>query len=204
LPARLFPKGQTTCTDASVKDDLESRARVTNLQGNRHATLRILAQAYGKALHQYCQYMLQNDSLVDDVYQTVLLQAYSDLPTFTGRSSFRTWLFAIARYRCMDTLKVTRNRSRYVVQQAEMPDAPAPQGTPEELLILHARHSWLHDALQQLSAEAREVLVLRYFKKLSYEEMARLNHERAATLRVRVSRALSQLRQLLQTSGLKE
>jgi DNA-directed RNA polymerase specialized sigma24 family protein len=48
------------------------------------------------------------------------------------------------------------------------------------------------------------VLVLRYFEKLSYEEMAQLNHERAATLRVRVARALSQLRRLLQTSSLEE
>lgn len=146
--------------------------------------------------------MLRNESLVDDVYQTVLLQAYSDLPTFTGRSSFRAWLYAIARYRCMDTLKVSRSRSRYVVQQAEMPDMPDPQASPEELLVLQARQAWLHDAMHQLSAKAREVLVLRYFEKLSYEEMAQLNHERAATLRVRVARALSQLRRLLQTSDL--
>jgi RNA polymerase sigma-70 factor (ECF subfamily) len=191
---RRLPEERATV----VAEDPEHAARSAHQEGDSHATLGLLVRAYGQALRRYCFHLLKDEELADDVYQTVLMQALADLPTFSSRSSFRVWLYAIARYRCMDVLKVSRSRGRYMVQHEEDQDAPVVQDTPEEHLMRHARYVELQQALQQLPLKSREALVQRYFEQRSYEEMSRLGGEQAATLRVRVARALRQLRDVLE------
>lgn len=166
--------------------------------GDLATTLRVLIQAYGKSLRHYCWRLLRDEELMKDVYQTVLMQAFEALPSFSGRSPFRVWLYAIARHRCMDTLQATRSRSRYVVNQEEVPDVPDPHATPEEQVMSAELFATLRAQLQRLPHKARQALELRYGEQLSYEEMALRCGERAATLRVRVARALSQLHCLME------
>lgn len=161
--------------------------------------LHILYRGYGASLRHYCEHLLGDKEQAGDVLQTVLLQAFVNLPHFSGRSSFRVWLYSIARHRCLDALKATRLRQRYVVQEELVPEVRDPQGTPEEALLHKATCSSLRVELQRLPELSREVLLMRYFEQLSYEEMALRCSDHPATLRVRVSRALMRLRHSLQS-----
>lgn len=181
--------------------DPEQSARASHHAGAWGITFRILLQAYGRSLMSYCRHLLRDEELAKDVYQTVLMQAFEDLPSFTGRSSFRIWLQAIARYRCIDTLKVARSRSRYVVRQEAVPDMPDPQSVTEEQVAAAQTLAVLRAQLRRLPPKARQVLELRFCEQLSYEEMARRCGERAVTLRVRVARALPLLRRLMEEAG---
>ncbi|WP_158623615.1 RNA polymerase sigma factor [Corallococcus llansteffanensis] len=161
--------------------------------------LHILARGYGAGLRHYCERLLGDRDKAGDVYQTLLLQAFVDLPHFSGHSSFRVWLYSIARHRCLDTLKAVRLRQRYMVQEEVMPEAQDSQETPEEVLLREAAHASLRAELRRLPAQSREALMMRYFEQLSYEEMALRCSNHPATLRVRVSRALMRLRDSLQS-----
>jgi RNA polymerase sigma-70 factor (ECF subfamily) len=166
-----------------------------------HTALRILVQAYGAPLRRYCGHLLADTAQTDDVYQTVLLQAFLHLPAFSGRSSFQAWLFAIARNRCLDTLKASRRWKKHVAPEAERGQGPERMDlrrTPEEELLREASHAALHAELQRLPPKTRQLLLLRYDEQLSYEEIALRYKEQPATLRVRASRALPRLRRALE------
>jgi RNA polymerase sigma-70 factor (ECF subfamily) len=169
------------------------------VEGDWDAVLRLLTDGYGAGLRRYCGRLLGDDEQAEDVCQTVLLQAFIDLPRFSGRSSFRVWLYSIARHRCLDVLKAVRVQQRYVVRGDVVPEPRDVRGTPEELLLREATYAGLREELLRLPARSREALLLRYYEQLSYEEMARRCEDQPATLRVRVSRALLQLRRSLES-----
>ncbi len=158
-------------------------------------------RAYGAALRGYCRRLLEDAELAEDVYQTVLLQAFTHLPAFSGRSSFCAWLHAIARHRGLDTLKAARRRKHHVAPEEELggvPESMDPRGTPEEELLREATYAALQAELQRLPAKTHQLLRLRYYEQLSYEEIASRCEEQPATLRVRASRALPLLRRALE------
>lgn len=176
---------------------IEDEARNAHVRRDWKAVLHILVRGYGASLRYYCGRLLGDESQADDVYQTILLQMLVHLPRFSGRSSFRVWLYAIARHRCLDALKGTRRRWRCLEQAEEGPEPRDPRESAEETLLREATHARLREELQRLPASSREALVLRYYEQLSYEEMAQRGTDKSSALRVRVSRALLRLRQSL-------
>jgi RNA polymerase sigma-70 factor (ECF subfamily) len=198
VPAHAFPPSRLLEAPQRTDECLAWKACQT---GDWHMAFRILVRAYGAALRGYCGRLLEDAAQADDVYQTVLLQAFTHLPAFSGRSSFCAWLYAIARHRALDTLKASRRRKRHVAPEEEWGGAPEsmdPRDTPEEELLREATYAALHAELLRLPPKTRQLLQLRYEEQLSYEEIASRCAEQPATLRVRASRALPRLRRALE------
>lgn len=176
--------------------DIEQEALAALDRGEHARVLTILMRGYGADVYRHCRLVLANADLADEVHQTVFVQAFRDLPSFSRRSSFRSWLLAIARHRCFDALKITRRWRRRFTLMRKLPDAPATD-TAADRLELAADQRALAEALGRLPADIRSALLLRYQEGLSFEEMADLCGERATTLQARVARALPKLRKLL-------
>lgn len=105
--------------------------------------------------------------LVDDALQDVFLVVHRRLPEFEGRSSLRTWLFAIA-------LRIAR---KYRARAARRPDSlalPPVDGdaSPEDVADRRRALALLDGLLAELPDERREVLVLCEVEKLSAPEAA--------------------------------
>lgn len=171
-------------------------------QGDRRAALVVLMKAYGTAIHRYCHKVLRSRPLAEDVHQLVFIQAFEDLDTFEGSSSFRPWLYAIANHRCLDALKAKRRWfSRFVLGQ-EPPEEMDPAPSGEDRALARGTSEALEGCLGKLKPHVRIAVVLRYQEGFSYEEMATICNERAATLQVRVARAMPVLRQCLENKGI--
>jgi RNA polymerase sigma-70 factor (ECF subfamily) len=78
---------------------------------------------------------------------------------------------------------------------------PTSERSAEEQLQAASIGKHLAECLGQLSVEVRDAVVLRYMEQLSYEEMAKLTGTRAATLQMRVARAMKGLRRCIEASG---
>jgi RNA polymerase sigma-70 factor (ECF subfamily) len=178
---------------------LDPEAETLAAMGQRdwRRAVTVLMQAYGSDLYRHCRQMLGDEALAEDVHQIVFVHAYRDIPRFHGRSSLRTWLYGIARHRCLDALKMSRRRRRRFPAQRELPDVidPAPGADAG------VRASELERALMELPPKVRVAVLLRYQDGLSYEEMAEVCGERAPTLQARVARALPRLRLCLEPRG---
>lgn len=169
--------------------------------GQLAQALTILMTRYGEEVYRHCRQVLGDSDLAADVHQTVFVQAYRDLPSFTGRASFRTWLYAIARHRCLDALKTQRRRRLRFLLGAMAHDRPDPRPDARDQLQGQAEAAAMARALETLKPEVRIAVLLRYREDMSFEEMAEVCGEQAATLQARVARALPKLKKSLQRQG---
>lgn len=181
--------------------DPERAALAALDRGSSDEALAVLMREYGTAVYRYCRQMMADDDLAQEVQQMTFVQAYEGLARFARRSSLRSWLFGIARHRCLDLLKMHRRRHKRFGPIEEAPDLPRPGGSMEDRLSERSVARVLESCLRGLAPRVRTAVLLRYQQGLSYPEIARLSNEKAPALQVRVARALPLLRRCLEEKG---
>lgn len=183
-------------------DSVESRVFEALDRGDDRRALALLMDAYGTSIYRFCRQMVADEALADDAHQVTFIQAFEGLSGFSRRSSARTWLFSIARHRCLDALKSrNRRRSRFLplldfLKPGAEPEVDDPH--EEDRLIRISRRRELADCLDRLQVKAKTALLLRFHEELSFHEMAEVCGERAPTLQARVARSLPVLRRCLE------
>jgi RNA polymerase sigma-70 factor (ECF subfamily) len=161
--------------------------------GDMTGALRRLMERHGTPVYRYCRDALRDATLADDVQQQVFIEAYRDLPKFTGRSTLRTWLFAIARHRVLDAVK-SRNRVQAHMEPEDATSVPDPRPSPGEQLDDQRLLDALVECLDNLHGDVRNVLLLRFQQGFTFEELAEIFGEKPGTLQAKVTRALPVLR----------
>lgn len=171
-------------------------------RGRTEEALSILMREYGHGVYRYCRQMVGDEDLAEEARQMTFVQAYEGLPRFARRSSLRTWLFGIARHRCLDAAKMTRRRRKRFGSLEDAPELPVPGGSAEDHLAQRAWAGALASCLRKLAPHIRDAVMLRFQQGLSYPEIARLSGEKAPAVQVRVARALPMLRRCLEEKGM--
>lgn len=129
-----------------------------------------------------------------DVLQTCYAKLIAGQAVFSGRSSFRTWLFGVIRLTAME---VRRRRRRDLAHPAwtDEPDAPP----SAEVSLLDAEQSaTLQTALGQLPDRQREVVHLVFYQGMSVADAATVMELSVGSARVHYDRAKKRLRTLLE------
>ena len=121
---------------------------------------------------------------VEEICQETFLTVVRSLATFQGQSQLQTWIFRIAANKTHDhrDRQLTRKRGGGQLTlslQAEDPDTglaidpPSSRPTPSQSLIARESGDMVCAALTRIGGPCREILELRYFADLSYEEIDR-------------------------------
>jgi len=136
----------------------------------------------------------------EDVVQDAFVRAYLKLDTFQRNSRFFTWLYRIAFNSALSRRRkkqanISLDQTRETLGQEPSDDVDA----PDERLLRDERVELVRAALDQLSTEHRAILVLRELENYPYEEIAEILVISIGTVRSRLSRARTQLRQTLET-----
>jgi RNA polymerase sigma-70 factor, ECF subfamily len=161
------------------------------------AALHMLLQRHGTAVYRFCRQQLHERTLAEDLHQQIFIEVFRDLATFAGRSTIRTWLFAIARHRVLDAAK-SRRRAAAHVEEDDMADAPDPVPDPGQRLDDARLAQALIECVCELDEYTRTVVLLRYQQGFTFEEIAEICGERPGTLQARVTRALPLLRRCVE------
>jgi RNA polymerase sigma-70 factor (ECF subfamily) len=141
---------------------------------------------------------------VEEICQEAFLSVIRNLDSFNGRSQFQTWLFRVAANKAHDYRERQRAAKRGGGQtplslQAEDPetgltlDPPAERPGPDAELLNAERRALLRKALDELGEPCREIIELRYFGDLSYDEIARTLRLNVKTVSSRLSKCLDRL-----------
>lgn len=172
-------------------------------KGSVTGALRLLMERHGTSVYRYCREALRDATLADDVQQQVFIEAHRDLPKFNGRSTIRTWLFAIARHRVLDAAK-SRRRAQSHIEEDDATNVPDSRTSPGEQIDDARLYEALVDCVGKLSEELRTVLLLRFQQGFTFEDMAQVCGGKAGTLQAKVTRALPILRACIEkrTGGL--
>lgn len=193
----ISPSATTAMEPACVQvshssaDDREVVELITS--GDHKAALQRLMLRHGTAVYRYCREALRDATLADDVHQQVFIQAHRDLAKFGGRSSVRTWLFAIARHRVLDAVK-SRRRAADHIDAADMQAVVDPRPSAGERIDDVRLREALAECVGGLPVRVRTALLLRFQQGFTFQEMAEVCGQRAATLQAQVARALPLLR----------
>lgn len=162
--------------------------------GDREAFSSLIKPSY-KMLYSVCYSILGNAEDAKDAAQEAALSAYKNIETFKDRSKFSTWLYKIALNKAKDLLKQKMNREHLPLEEAGA-SAKTEEGYEAKLVELDLRA-----ALQKLSVQQRELLVLRDVRGLSYEEIASVLEMNLGTVKSGINRARASLLDVLRDMG---
>ena len=128
----------------------------------------------------------------DDVIQEACLRALRFFPGFRGGDA-RAWLMRIVRNTCFTWMRANRP-----LQVAEDPELLADQKRgPEDIAMQEDSKALIGKALERLSPDFREMIVLREMEELSYREIAQVTGVPMGTVMSSLSRARGRLRRAL-------
>jgi RNA polymerase sigma factor (sigma-70 family) len=142
----------------------------------------------------YCR-LTGDRSLSEDLVQDVFYRILKYRQTYRPGTSFRTWMYQIARNARLDSIR----KEHVQKDQMKVPlesDIAGP--VPTDRVQQEQEAALLHRALMQLPEEKREILVLSRFQELKYDEIAQLLGCEVGTVKVRVFRALKDLKTAFQ------
>lgn len=163
-----------------------------------------LIQSHQKKVYNIALRMTKNPEDAQELAQDTFIRAFIAIKKFRGESSFSTWLYRIAMNVCTDFL---RKRNKAVVisidqgaigSESEQPiqlpeDAPG----PDELSEKRQLKQLVRQAMDSLSAEHRQVLILRDLMDLSYRDIANTLSVSEGTIKSRINRAREGLKQVI-------
>jgi RNA polymerase sigma-70 factor, ECF subfamily len=151
-----------------------------------------LMRNYQPRIEQFTRKLLiAAPDIVEDLNQEIWLAIYRGLPRLLDASKFKPWAFRIARDRIFREFR----RRRLVVRPIEESDLESAVDSGEPLPF--ARED-VERALEALSPEHREVLVLRFFEEMSYEGIAQATGSSLGTVRSRLHYGKRALKPLIE------
>ena len=176
--------------DARTRAD---EADVARARAGDTAAFAALVRRHQDRVFGFILRMLDARDEAMELTQDVFVKAWQALPGWRPEARFSTWLLQIARNAALDQL-----RRRRVVQFAPLDDGMDVADTapgPEARYASRQRQALLENALQQIAAEHREILLLREVEDLSYAELAAVLGIAEGTVKSRLARARAALLQ---------
>ena len=130
----------------------------------------------------------------EDAAQDAFVKAWRALGRFRPGAPFRPWLLQIVANEARNRRRSTGRRLHLALRAAGETTSGDAAPSPEASVLADERRSSLLAAVQALPAEARDVIVCRYFLDLSEEETAAVLDVARGTVKSRTARALERLR----------
>ena len=186
-----------------IETELEDVVIVRRVLAGEEDLFEILVRRYQARVVSHVARMVGNRDDALDLSQEIFLKVFQALERFNPAFKFSTWLFRIAGNASIDHLRKRRPRTVPL-------EAPDPEGTgsfsPEqrssaldpfgELRNLE-RGKAISRAIQELPADFRELIALRHFAGLSYEEIAGVKNMPLGTVKNKLFRARAVLKDRL-------
>ncbi len=163
-------------------------------KGDHHAVIPLMDH-YGEALMRYLVYILGNRDNAEDVFQETWVKVIEKIASFQQEFSFSPWLFRIARNAAYDQLR--GRRKWWPLDWSRKPEdedqPPVELEAPENFTAPIFRKEIVQKLVGNLTPEYREMLWLRFYQDLSYEEIAQHCRIPIGTVKSRLKRALDKV-----------
>lgn len=171
-------------------------------------------QAYGELMERYRESiyfmmfkMVKNVDDADDLTIEAFGKAFSRLDQYSPSFAFSTWLFKIASNNCIDFMrkkrvKVTSMDTGFTTSDGEVIfyDAKSSTQDPEEQIIHSQKVKMMRGLVDKLKPRYRELVELRYFEELSYEEIAETLNLPLGTVKAQLFRARDFLANMIENT----
>ena len=175
--------------------------------GSRKAYADLMA-SYREPLYLLLLRMTHNTTTASDLTMETFSKAFLQLHRYSPTGTFSSWLFSIGvntyidylRNRKLETVSlnsITRTSENDFIEY----QIPSGQPNPEEMMIRMQRDAALKEIVNQLKEPYRQIIELRYYEDLSYEEIAQRMNIPVGTVKVRLNRAKALLSSIVRERG---
>ena len=173
------------------------------LSGDRER-FELLVERYQTRLVNYLYRMVRNLEEAHDLTQEVFIRVYQALDRYDSQYRFSTWLFRVAQNAAIDVIRKRRIQLVPLTRRADegsdaTVDLELPDGQPSALESLQGREldASIRAAIDTLPWEYRELILLRHYGELAYEEIAEVKAMPLGTVKNKLFRARQMLKQQL-------
>jgi RNA polymerase sigma-70 factor (ECF subfamily) len=175
-------------------DRLYERILVLRSQARDETAFEEIVARFTPRLRYYLRRMLGSVPTAEDALQEVWLDAFRALPRLIEPSAFTAWIYRLARDRAFRELR--RRRTSLPLEDFDVVEETA---NSDEFSVEDAAR--IHEALDRLIPEHREVLVLRFIEDMPYEQIAGIVGCQLGTVRSRLHYAKRALRRVIEGTG---
>jgi RNA polymerase sigma-70 factor (ECF subfamily) len=181
--------------------ELPDQRLIELAQGGNKQAFGYLVQRYMQRAYYVALSLVGSHDDALDLSQDAFVRSYKAIQRFKLGKNFFTWFYKILRNLCFNHLRNKKHRAmrfsdlaEYELLQLRDPDAIPPDKVLEKKEI--KKHLW--QAIQQLSEQDREIILLREFHELSYQEIAEALDCPSGTVMSRLYYSRKRLAQLMQ------
>ncbi len=160
-----------------------------------------LVNRYKNGLYVFLKRFLNRQDLIEDVFQETFLQLFNSRDSFDTTRPLRPWLFTIAANKAKDALRKRQRKSAIsigaIAESREMSfddmlnTLSADKTRPYEKLELDETAKRVRKIIADMPENLREILILSYFNKFSYKQMAQILSIPIGTVKSRLHTAVN-------------
>jgi RNA polymerase sigma-70 factor (ECF subfamily) len=169
-----------------------------------------IVQRFHRRIYNICYRFAGSADDAQDLTQEVFIKVYRTVGSFDGdKASFNTWVTTVTRNLLVDHFRKTRNeRATDSIDAAQGADEDGPtladrlaadgSENPHKHVESRERREMVQGALQQISPDLREAVILRDLQDMDYREIAQVLKVPEGTVKSRINRGRAELARLLQ------
>ena len=186
---------------------LSDRVLLNNyLLGDRSAISELI-ERHSKRVRSYIGMMVKDDDVADDIFQETFIKAVRviDEGRYTDNGKFLSWILRIAHNRVLDYFR--REKASKQINESEagydvIGTLRFAEPTTEDDMVHSEMEQTIRDLIELLPEEQQEVVRLRYYSKLSFQEIAEQTEVSINTALGRMRYALINLRRMIKEKNI--
>ncbi|UCE49635.1 MAG: RNA polymerase sigma factor, partial [Phycisphaerales bacterium] len=181
-------------------EDLTDAELLTRYSAGDEAAFRVIVDRYKNSLYAFLRQFLNRRDIVEDVFQETFLQLFTSRESFDKNRPLRPWLFTIAANKAKDALRKWQRTSAVPIgtmgdsQELSFDDmlnsVTSDSTLPYDELEERERASRVGKIIRDMPDNLREILLLAYFQKFSYKQMAEVLSIPIGTVKSRLHTAV--------------
>ncbi|MBQ6105007.1 MAG: RNA polymerase sigma factor [Lachnospiraceae bacterium] len=161
--------------------------------------IREIINAYYDGLAHYLNAYVNNMDDAEDMAEETIIVLATKKPKFSGKSSFKTWLYAIGRNLAIDFIRCRPQETEQLSE--ELAGSDGGYGDAEEIYIEQEERERLYQAMDSLKPDYRRVLQLKFYEGKDLQEISGLMGKTSAGTYHLFERAKKALRKKLEIAG---
>ncbi len=180
---------------------MEIKKNIENAKNGDQVAFTFLLDFYWNEVYGFMLKRTENETDAEDITIETFSKAFDKIATYNPEFQFNTWLIAIAKNVHIDLLR--KKKSSLFIDITDEEDHHAynvADTTPsaEDNLITEQNLSRLLQFIKELKPHYQEVIQLRYFQELSYQEIANQLNEPLSNVKIKLLRAKKLLAEIIE------
>jgi RNA polymerase sigma-70 factor (ECF subfamily) len=163
-----------------------------------------LAMPLFARLYNFAHWLTQDRSEAEDLVQETCMKALKGFASFRQGTNFRAWIYRILKNTFLTSRAGLRAATLSLDDDEDPLAEPVALGTPESILISTLDQQTIQKALEALSVQYREVILLCDVEEMSYQEIAETLSIPIGTVMSRLSRGRKMLRESLNEASIRK